>query len=144
MKKNILVVGSMFLLILVVQCFSPKSMGTNIKVKKAKEVSVMEQLQQGGILVDVRTKEEFDGGSIRGAVNIPLYDIESRLEELKDKPYVILFCKTGHRAGIAQKMLEKNGINHVTNGINILNINDELKNNNTNDEKMSLSFKKHK
>lgn len=51
-------------------------------------------------ILDVRTPEEYSHGHIRGAVNIPVDDIEARQAELapfKDGP-VIVYCRTGPRA----------------------------------------------
>lgn len=51
-------------------------------------------------ILDVRTAEEYSQGHVRGAVNIPVDDIEARQAELapfKDGP-VIVYCRTGPRA----------------------------------------------
>lgn len=126
MKKNIFIVGSICLMAFGAQCFSPSSVEKNAQTENVKEISIKEQIAKGAFLVDVRTKEEFAEGSVEGAVNIPLYDVESRVEEFRNKPYVIVFCRSGHRAGIAKTMLEKKGINNITNGINADNIKAEL------------------
>ena len=91
-----------------------------------KEVSIKEQVANGAFLVDVRTPQEFAEGSVKGAVNIPLDEVESRLNEFKGKPSVIVFCRTGNRSGQAKAILEYNGIKNVTNGINTKTVNEEL------------------
>lgn len=126
MKKRIVILGCISLMTIGVQCHSPKLVGNKTQSEVQNVVSIKEQLAKGAFLVDVRTKEEFDAGSVKGAVNIPLYDIESRLNDFKGKPYVILFCRSGHRAGIAKTMLENHGITNITNGINADHINAEL------------------
>lgn len=73
-------------------------------------------LQSGAMLVDVRTPEEFNAGSVKGAINIPLNDIQSKAAQLKNDKGVILFCRSGSRSGMAKMMLEAKGIKNVCNG----------------------------
>lgn len=88
----------------------------------------LSQLIQGGaFLVDVRTPEEFQSGSAAGAVNIPLNEIESELDQFKDKSQIIVFCKSGNRSSSAKAILEKNGIKNVNNGGTWQNVNDLIK-----------------
>lgn len=51
-------------------------------------------------LVDVRTPEEFNAGSIATAVNIDFYadDFEARLEQLDKKRPLVVYCKRGGRS----------------------------------------------
>lgn len=67
-------------------------------------------------LVDVRTPEEFSEGSVKGAVNIPLNEIEIRLDEFKGKRQIVVFCRSGSRSTEAKNILESNGIVNVVNG----------------------------
>lgn len=67
-------------------------------------------------LVDVRTHEEFMEGSAKNAVNMPLDQIEDRINELKDRSQIIVFCRSGARAEKARQILNKNGIESVENG----------------------------
>jgi phage shock protein E len=63
------------------------------------------------VLLDVRTREEFAAGHVPGARNIPVQELASRLSEiadLRDKPLVV-YCRSGHRAGIALELLRANG-----------------------------------
>lgn len=69
------------------------------------------------VLLDVRTPQELVGplGKIDGVINIPLQEIEGRLNELeeyKDKQIVVI-CRVGSRLGIATKILLKNGFNAI-------------------------------
>lgn len=67
------------------------------------------------IILDVRTKEEFDGGHIQGAVLIPDTDITSKAEDLlKDKSAVILvYCRSGRRSALAAQDLSELGYTSV-------------------------------
>lgn len=67
-------------------------------------------------LVDVRTPEEFAAGSVKGAVNIPLDQVESRITEFQGKEQIVVFCRSGNRSGQAIAILNEHGITNVTNG----------------------------
>lgn len=69
-------------------------------------------------IVDVRTPAEFKNGSFTGAVNIPLSTVEQNIQQFKGKEQVVVFCKSGTRAGKAMNILEENGISTVINGVN--------------------------
>jgi rhodanese-related sulfurtransferase len=58
------------------------------------------------LLVDVRSGTEFASGHIPGAVNIPMEQIEARLDDLGSNVPVILVCQAGKRARMAAGLLE--------------------------------------
>lgn len=60
-------------------------------------------------LVDVRTPAEFGLARIAGAVNLPLADLETRLDELPQGRELILSCRTGIRARTALETLARHG-----------------------------------
>lgn len=70
----------------------------------------------GSFLVDVRTPKEFNGGSVPGAINIPLDQVPAQIEKFKKKENIVVFCRSGNRSGQAKKILEDNGITNVLNG----------------------------
>ncbi len=73
-------------------------------------------LQQGGIIVDVRSTAEYQSGHIKGSVNIPLQSLAGNLSKLKkDKP-VITCCASGMRSASAKSILKSNGFIEVHNG----------------------------
>jgi rhodanese-related sulfurtransferase len=70
-----------------------------------------------GTIVDVRTTQEFMGGSVPGAVNIPLNEIPHRIDELKEmKTPLILCCASGNRSGQAENFLNHQGIDCLNGG----------------------------
>ena len=71
----------------------------------------------GHILLDVRTKEEYDAGHIPGAVLLSNEDIQgTRPEILKDLDQpILIYCRSGHRAGLAADKLSKLGYRKVYN-----------------------------
>ena len=68
------------------------------------------------IFVDVRSPDEFAGGSVPGAINIPLDAIESNLSQFENQEQIVVFCRSGNRSGQAKSILEKKGFENVVNG----------------------------
>ncbi len=68
-------------------------------------------LAQGALVIDVRSVEEFSGGHLQNAVNIPLGELrESLPRRVKDKDQVLLLpCLSGGRSGIAKQRLASMG-----------------------------------
>lgn len=68
-----------------------------------------ELVKNGAVLVDVRSKEEYDAGHIEGAVNIPHTSIFTEIEKYakdKHKDSIIMYCKSGKRCAQAKLSLE--------------------------------------
>ncbi len=78
--------------------------------------SLKEKIKAGALVVDVRTADEFLDGAYPGAINIPVGELLSRLNELgpKDRP-IVLYCATGSRSALAAKLLKVAGWKDVTN-----------------------------
>lgn len=70
-----------------------------------------------GTIVDVRTRGEFMGGSVSGAVNIPLNEIPNRMQELTEMKAPLIFCcASGNRSGQAAEYLSHQGIDCLNGG----------------------------
>jgi NADPH-dependent 2,4-dienoyl-CoA reductase/sulfur reductase-like enzyme/peroxiredoxin family protein/rhodanese-related sulfurtransferase/TusA-related sulfurtransferase len=67
------------------------------------------------VLLDVRTVEEFKLGTIEDAVNIPVDNLRSRLNEIPRDKTLIVFCGVGLRAYVAVRILLQNGFKDVYN-----------------------------
>ena len=89
---------------------------------------ITEKLKEGAFLVDVRSPQEFDGGHVKGSINIPLDRVANSLEKFKNKKNIIVFCRSGNRSSQAKSILEKNGFTNVTNGGTWQSVNQQLKN----------------
>lgn len=61
------------------------------------------------IILDVRTKLEFQNGSIPNSVNIPLDDLRGRLSEIDKSKKIYVTCQIGLRGYIACRILSQNG-----------------------------------
>jgi NADPH-dependent 2,4-dienoyl-CoA reductase/sulfur reductase-like enzyme/rhodanese-related sulfurtransferase len=97
-----------------------KKIGT-IKEDEQEEVKTANEKQSSDnntpLVVDVRTPGEFHGGAYPGAINIPLDELQARLDELGNKDREItLYCASGARSAYAQRMLMQLGYSKVQNG----------------------------
>ena len=84
----------------------------NITAEEAKEIMDSEE---GYIILDVRTREEYDEGHIPGAILIPNTEIEEKAEGvLTDKDQLILvYCRSGRRSKIAAEALVELGYTNI-------------------------------
>ena len=69
---------------------------------------------QGATLLDVRSPEEFGGGHIDGAINIPIQELSGRTDELDDKNHeIVVYCQSGARSAMAKRLLDRDGFTSV-------------------------------
>ena len=61
------------------------------------------------LVLDVRSQQEFDAGHVPGAVLIPHDQLEKRLAELGPPREVVVYCRSGHRAGLVEPLLVAKG-----------------------------------
>ena len=101
MKKIIVLLLSILLLV-----------GCN---NKEKESNTLEEVlkENNYIIVDVRTKEEFDSGHLVDAINIPEEELEKNLNKLDKNKYIFVYCRSGRRSHNAMIKLNKNGFKNV-------------------------------
>lgn len=104
---------SLILLILLSSCLFSK--GENYKRISMDEAKALMEESEGYILLDVRTKEEYESGYIPGAINIPLSDInENVVSSLPDKSQMILvYCRSGNRSRQASDKLSRLGYTNI-------------------------------
>ncbi len=67
------------------------------------------------ILLDVRTRDEYDLGHIENSVHIPLDDLRDRLDELPRENRILVYCAAGLRGYVASRILMQNGFEKVAN-----------------------------
>jgi phage shock protein E len=74
-------------------------------------------LQEGALVVDVRSPEEFKLSHVPGALNIPLSALpEGMTSRLPDKNQVLLLhCQAGGRSALAIRLLRANGYQRAFN-----------------------------
>ena len=68
------------------------------------------------ILIDVRTKEEYESGHLENAINIPVDIVLSKIGEYASKDTkIIIYCQSGKRATTAFETLKNNGYKNIYN-----------------------------
>ena len=92
--KKILIV---FLCILLCGCSNERESDIE-KIMKEKEY----------VIIDVRTKEEYDESHVVNSINIPYDEIDSKIDIDKDK-IIFVYCKSGRRSSIAYDTLKSLG-----------------------------------
>lgn len=73
------------------------------------------------VLIDVRTRDEYNSGHIQGSINIPLDNINSAEGKVKNKnTQIFVYCLSGARSAQAVSQMKKMGYTNVLNigGIN--------------------------
>jgi phage shock protein E len=70
-------------------------------------------INNGAVFIDVRTPEEFGRGNRAGSINIPLSEVNSRLDEIDRSKMIILCCASGSRSSLAARLLKRTGFKHV-------------------------------
>lgn len=62
------------------------------------------------VVIDVRSKQEYDSSHVKGAINIPYNQIDDNLD-IDKKKMILVYCKSGTRSNIAYNKLKKQGFN---------------------------------
>ncbi len=84
---------------------------------KGDSSNAWEMINNGALLVDVRTQSEFNEGHLPNAKLIPVNQVEQRIAEFgedKDRK-IVLYCKAGVRAAKAESILKSQGYTQVFN-----------------------------
>lgn len=74
-------------------------------------------MNQGAVLVDVRSQAEFDSGHILDARHVPQDEVAQAAETLKrfKEKVVVVCCESGMRSGAAARVLQAQGFTKVVN-----------------------------
>ncbi|WP_180237161.1 rhodanese-like domain-containing protein [Lacimicrobium alkaliphilum] len=98
--------------------FSLLILATPLCMAQSTELVSPEQVKQSNQdfrIIDVRSLEEYNNGHVPGALNIPHHDIANHAGLLPadtEQP-VVLYCRSGRRAGLAASELKKMGYNNL-------------------------------
>lgn len=86
-----------------------------------------ELVKKGALILDVRSKSEYDGGHIKDSINIPVDQLQKNLSKLKDKDKTIITCcASGMRSASAKSILQNNGYENVHNGGGWASLNNKI------------------
>jgi len=82
------------------------------KIFGSSSAKAKQLLDDGAVVVDVRTPFEFKSGHLAGSKNIPLNLLPDKIKELKKlNKTIITVCRSGSRSSSAKDILLKAGIN---------------------------------
>tara|TARA_R110002124_G_scaffold149259_3_gene315325 strand:+ start:7506 stop:7901 length:396 start_codon:yes stop_codon:yes gene_type:complete len=82
------------------------------------EQAVENKIEADGIIIDVRTKDEYDKGSLKGALvgyNYSSGEFEEKLDSLDKTKTYYLYCASGNRSGKAAVLMKEKGFENVHN-----------------------------
>jgi len=98
------------------------------KLLGIKTIDYAQLVNDGAIIVDVRTSAEFSTGHIKGSINIPVNSLSKNLAKLKakNKP-IITCCASGMRSASAKSILQSNSFSNVYNGGSWHSLNHKLR-----------------
>lgn len=91
-----------------------------------KEISLQawQMIDDGALVIDVRSPKEYAEGHLEAVPNIPHDDIAELIKVIgnnKSRP-VVLYCRSGHRAGVSQEALAEAGYTNIFNGLGLSNL----------------------
>ncbi len=78
------------------------------------EVAHFDALPENALLLDTRETAEVEIASVPDALNIPLPELRKRCEELPRDRKIVIFCQSGVRSYIAERILKQRGFQAVT------------------------------
>lgn len=83
-----------------------------------KKQLMLEAIENGAKVIDVRTPGEFKSGNVKGSINIPLDKLnDTSIKKIKKvNAPIIVCCASGMRSASAASILKQNGIKEVFNG----------------------------
>jgi len=83
-----------------------------------REAEALSRVAGGALLIDVRTPGEYAGGHLDGAINIPYPQVVTLLQQQRvpTDRNIVVYCRSGNRSGIAQRLLQQAGYRDVFNG----------------------------
>lgn len=86
-------------------------------IKEITNNELIKKVNEGSVLLDVRTKQEFLEGHLNGAILIPYYELSRKIGNIiqnKDQS-IIVYCQNGGRSKKAYEILNKLGYKNVYN-----------------------------
>ena len=107
-KKIIISVVSVIIVFVIALAFGGKSdvaLKTISRTQFADNYKSM--VNDGAVLIDVRTPEEYDAGHFQNAIDVDYYadDFKQKISSLNKDVQYFIYCRTGHRSGEVLKLM---------------------------------------
>jgi rhodanese-related sulfurtransferase len=84
-------------------------------VKDITQQSLLAMDKSNHVIIDVRTQQEYQAGHVPNAINVPLQKLQSDFQAaaLSKNKTLVLYCRSGYRAGKAAEVLKDNGYTNL-------------------------------
>ena len=106
----------MHIVVIIVGVISAVAAAIYFTGRSAPAEKIIQALQDGARVIDVRTAREYKGGHYPGSVNIPVNQIASRSKTLGDpSKTIVLYCHSGMRSASARRIIMSKGFKNVIN-----------------------------
>jgi phage shock protein E len=79
------------------------------KVSDEEILAGRKAMQNGAMMIDVRSQKEFNKGHIEGAVNIPIAYVDKMFNSIPRDKELIVYCRSGSRSAVAARLLREQG-----------------------------------
>ena len=93
------------------------SLVCNAATPTVEQEELLQKIETGSaiLIIDVRTRGEYQSGHVPQAINIPHFELQGRLAELPDDRgrEIVTYCERGPRAGVAEYILQQAGFTAV-------------------------------
>lgn len=107
--KKIIIVGVLLLLT------TTLALSSGYRNLNSVEAKALLEKNRNIFLLDVRTPEEFSQARLKGAVLIPISEIERRLGEIPRNRTIVVYCAVGSRSNMVAGFLAEKGYREVYN-----------------------------
>lgn len=89
----------------------------NITGREAEKIINKDKHDKDLVILDVRESKDFNNGHLQNAINIPIKDIDKRMDELRNykSKDIIVYCNTGRKSAEVGEKLVEHGFTDVTN-----------------------------
>lgn len=83
--------------------------GCSRKVSDEELRAARAAVSKGAMIIDVRSKKEYNRGYIEGAVNIPIDVLDKVYRGIPKEKELVVYCRTGSRSMVAARLLREQG-----------------------------------
>jgi len=113
--KLIIVGGLLVFLLVIAACTKNEEEKYEVNLIDATEAKTLIDENDNEVIIDVRTREEFNEKHIKDAISVPVTIIEENIGNVvpEKDTLILLYCKSGKRASQAAEILMKLGYTNV-------------------------------
>ncbi len=83
--------------------------GCSRQVSEEELNAAREAVSKGAMIIDVRSKKEYNRGAVEGAVNIPIDVLDKVYRGIPKEKELVVYCRTGSRSMVAARLLREQG-----------------------------------